>query len=154
MTVCFIHTPVALAETATHRNFERAIEATDDTSIPVIYQGPPRARARVPESMSHLVPAVERLLECGATVDPDVVESVRQFLSRYGMAIDSPTINVMSDGGLQLVWLIGDAQVEVEFDLEGDRVVMVQQGDTVRADVFTDGQSALLSEALSVISRH
>ena len=158
MTVCstFLQTPVRLAETAADRNFERTIgTAPEDTSVPVIYQGPPRGRATVHVSMAHLVPAVEKLLEYATlpVVSVEVVESVRQFLSDHGASIETPTVNLMSDGGLQLVWRTGDTQVEVEFDPNGDQVVMVDGLDEVRAEEFVAGsQSALLSEALLIIS--
>lgn len=158
MTVCstFLQTPILLAETAANRNFERTIgTAPEDTSVPVIYQGPPRARALVPASMAHLVPAVEKLLRYATlpAVSGDVVESVRQFLSSHGASIQNPAMNLMSDGGLQLVWRVEGIQVEVEFDPDGDQLVMIDDSDEVRAEVFTaDSQSPLLSEALLTIS--
>jgi hypothetical protein len=157
MTICSpLRSHVSLAETTADRDFERTIDVSpEDTSVPVILEGPPRARARVPESMAHLVPAVEKLLEYGSApaVPSHVIEYVRQFLSRYGTSIGSPTINLMSDGGLQLVWRSLETQVEIEFDPAGDRLVMVESGDDVRAEEFSTGApSALLSEALRIIS--
>jgi hypothetical protein len=158
MTICstFLQAPILSADTVAGRYFERTIETVpEDTSVPVIYQGPPRARAKVSAEMAHLVPAVEKLLEYHASdvVPNDVVEAVRRFLSRYGASIQSPTLNVMSGGGIQLLWRSNGAQVEVEFDADGDQIVMVERGD-VRAEEFTAAPTELLNEALLIISLH
>jgi hypothetical protein len=88
--------------------------------------------------------------EAPVDVSHDIMLRVCDFLTVNGAALLPPAIIPTSDGGVQLTWFRAGIGVEVEFDPDGDILVLIERGDDVTSHVV----EGLTDDALKAVLDH
>lgn len=138
-------------------NYTPALSSPDDESVVVSRREPPREKIRVGAEYAHLVSTAEQIValmgDSPRSPSREVVRLVVRFLNRHGKTVRPPAVSSTSEGGIQLEWFRDNRGVELEFDREGELVVLIDQNGEVTSEVVRDLNDVALLTALRLIRR-
>jgi hypothetical protein len=101
-------------------------------------------------SFEHLVPTFKSVASARRAAESSRADA-RYFLQVWGEGLLPPAVTPTGDGGVQLEWFHQGVGVELQFDPDGDLVVLVDNDGVVESEVVTGLRDPFLLNALSLI---
>lgn len=132
------------------------VGSVEDLSIEIARDDPPRAKVRLAPRYQHLAPAVKEAIglmgEAPGCASWLAVAAVMNYLAVHGSALSAPAVSP-TEGGIQVEWFQSDVGVELEFDAEGNGIVLLDVDGNVEARAVSGPTDSWLIDALRFVRR-